>query len=90
MFLVRLHVATTADLPPGHGDGQALQDLLWAHAAPWHRLEHITVRRSFDGFAVVLFIAAPTHDRAVALATGLIVDAGNSVLLKRYRISGVG
>ncbi|MFF4467919.1 hypothetical protein ACFYZ3_00010 [Streptomyces sp. NPDC001599] len=89
MFLVHLHLTTTTDLPPGHGDDHALQDLLWAHAAPWHQLEHITVCRTFDGFVVVLFIAAASSDRAAAQAAGLISDVGNSALLKRYGISGV-
>ncbi|MFI7874166.1 hypothetical protein [Streptomyces salinarius] len=89
MFLVQLHVTTTTGLPPGHGDGHALQDLLWAHAAPWHQLEHVTVRPTFDGFSVVLFIAASTHHRATVQATGLLVDADNSGLLKRYRVSAV-
>ncbi|WP_164384774.1 hypothetical protein [Streptomyces sp. OM5714] len=88
MFLVQLHVTTTTGLPPGHGDGPVLQDLLWAHAAPWHQLEHITVCPTFDGFAVVLFVAASSHDRAAAQAAGLIAGVGNSGLLQRYRVSG--
>ncbi|MGC0382593.1 hypothetical protein [Streptomyces sp. SAI-129] len=88
MFLVHLHVTATTGALPGHGDDQALQDLLWAHAAPWHQLEHITVCRTCDGFALVLFVAAPSQERAAAQAAGLIADVGNCVLLKRYRIRG--
>ncbi|MFI7348083.1 hypothetical protein ACIBSR_17680 [Streptomyces sp. NPDC049936] len=90
MFLLHLHLTGTADLPPGHGEAHAVQDLLWAHADPWHRLEHVTARSVSGGIRIVLFLAAPTAERAGAQAAELIADVSNSGLLTRYRISGTG
>ncbi|MEU6479942.1 hypothetical protein ABZ858_24265 [Streptomyces sp. NPDC047017] len=89
MFLVQLHVTGSAEPASGPADAHALQDLLWAHAAPRHRLEHVRARCLFDGIGVVLFISAPTSDRAAAQAADLLADASDSGLLARYRITGI-
>ncbi|MEU6567680.1 MULTISPECIES: hypothetical protein [Streptomyces] len=90
MFLVHLHLTGTAFEPKGHGDTRALEDLLWAHAEPWHRLEHVTVRSEAGGTRIVLFLTASTAERAGAQAAELIADVSQSGLMTRYRISGHG
>lgn len=83
MFVIHLYL-TGAESPPSPADAHAVQDLLWAHADPRHRLEHVLARCEPDGIGLVLYISAPTAERATEQAANLLADVRRTGVLARY------
>ncbi|MCX5407730.1 hypothetical protein OHA37_28175 [Streptomyces sp. NBC_00335] len=52
--------ARVADRPPG-----LLGDLLWAHARPSDRFEHISIRSTGTGLEAVIFLRATSESSAL-------------------------
>ncbi|MEU0738891.1 hypothetical protein [Streptomyces sp. NPDC006134] len=83
MFVVHLYLTGSAS-PPSPADAHAVQDLIWAHAGPWHRLEHVLARCEPDGIGLVLYLSAPTADRATEQAANLLAGVRGTGVLARY------
>ncbi|MFI5530533.1 hypothetical protein ACIA8O_18525 [Kitasatospora sp. NPDC051853] len=58
--------------PPGPDEASAVQDAIWAHAAPADGLEHVRALALPEGIGLVLFLRAASRARASVQAQLLL------------------
>lgn len=61
-----------------------LHDLLWAHAVPATRLEHVTVRPVRTGIEAVLFVRADSDPHALDCARDLLARVRGPIASHGY------
>ncbi|MBV2357824.1 hypothetical protein KUM39_26290 [Streptomyces sp. J2-1] len=66
------------------GEASLVQDVLWAHALPWHGLQHVRVAAEGDGLTVHLFFLTQDPTAAEARAASLVRRASGSPLLPDF------
>jgi hypothetical protein len=71
---VRLTLLREDGRPSTEDEAKAVQDAVWAHAAPEVRLEHARARAVPAGIGLVLFVRAHTQDAAQKQARRLLCD----------------
>ncbi|MEV6264235.1 hypothetical protein AB0M42_26300 [Streptomyces sp. NPDC051784] len=89
MFVIHLCLTGTTS-PPSPADAHSVQDLLWAHADPRHRLEHVVARCVPDGIGLVLYISANTAERATEQAANLLAGVRTAGVLAHYTFPASG
>ncbi|HJD80910.1 hypothetical protein [Kitasatospora aureofaciens] len=88
--LARLEPAVTADQPTD-ADAQLVHDVLWAHATPADRLEHVRARAEAGGIDLTLFLgrAVGGQEQAKAQSEDLLRRARHATALSLYGIPGI-
>ncbi|MFJ9692246.1 hypothetical protein [Kitasatospora sp. NPDC101183] len=84
MLTVRVTVVDAGGTPPTTAAARIVEDILWAHAAPEHGLEHVRATPAPDGIAVMLFLRADDRAHAVANAERLLSHALSAGTAHRY------
>ncbi|GAA2157452.1 hypothetical protein GCM10009760_59660 [Kitasatospora kazusensis] len=79
MLLVHLALAGPPGAPGTRDEAAALQDALWAHAAPHHALEHVRVQCAPHGLGVALFIRTSSDTAARRQASDLLAHVLGTV-----------
>ncbi|WP_327711412.1 hypothetical protein OG912_25500 [Streptomyces sp. NBC_00464] len=85
--MIHLHLDSAPETSVQPSDAHAVHDLMWAHAAPRHHLEHVRARVVPGGIGLVLFIGASAADEADSRAEDLMDGVRDSGVLAQYRIS---
>lgn len=71
-------------------EAHVLDELLWAHAASCHRLEHLRARAASDGVEVVFFVRADTEELALARSRALLARAHGPLRALGYGLAPPG
>ncbi|WP_314242877.1 hypothetical protein [Streptomyces sp. DSM 40907] len=85
---MRVIRASLAGSARGPAQGRALalvSDLIWAHIAPAHGLEHLRAKASDDGVDVYLFLRATSDAAALAQARTILDRARTPLMSRGYR-----
>ncbi|MGW4646788.1 hypothetical protein [Kitasatospora sp. NPDC004289] len=72
MHVVDLVLVRPGAGPPGPDEAGAVQDAVWAHAAPADGLEHVRALALPEGIGLVLFLCAASRAAASAQARLLL------------------
>ncbi|MFG2983111.1 hypothetical protein ACGFYQ_17985 [Streptomyces sp. NPDC048258] len=85
---MRVIRASLAGSPQGPAQDSALalvSDLLWAHTAPSHGLEHLRAKASDEGMDVYLFLRAASEAAALDQAHAILTSAHSPLVSHGYR-----
>lgn len=87
MLLVHLALAGSPRVPGTREEAAALEDALWAHAAPYHAVEHVRVQCAPHGLGAALFIRASSDTAARQQASDLLTHVlGTMPAARRYSV----
>ncbi|MFD6939151.1 hypothetical protein ACFYRL_05995 [Streptomyces goshikiensis] len=75
MRVIRALLSGTPRRPAQDSVLAVVSDLVWAHTAPSHGLEHLRARASEDGMDIYLFLRAPSEDAALDQAHAILANA---------------
>ncbi|MGW0367084.1 hypothetical protein [Streptomyces sp. NPDC002990] len=84
MRVVRASLAGTPRCPAHNSALALVSDLIWAHAAPSHGLEHLRVKASDEGIDIYLFLRAPSEVAALDQAHAILTSAHSPLALHGY------
>ncbi|MYS44354.1 hypothetical protein HG826_05280 [Streptomyces sp. GMY01] len=86
MRIVSVALQAQGDPAPATGICPLLHDLLWAHATPDIRMEHVRVRPTAAGLEAVLFVSAASDARARADVQKLIDHVRRPIAAHGYTV----
>lgn len=75
MRVIRASLAGTSRCPAPDSALALVSDLIWAHAAPSHGLEHLRAKSSGEGMDVYLFLRAASESGALDQAHAILTSA---------------
>ncbi|MET9837535.1 hypothetical protein ABZZ01_07020 [Streptomyces virginiae] len=75
MRVIRASIAGTPKGPARDDVLALVSDLIWAHTAPAHGLEHLRAKASDEGMDVYFFLRAPSEDAALNQAHAILTGA---------------
>ncbi len=85
---MRVIRASLTGTPPGPAPDTKLalvSDLIWAHCAPAHGLEHLRARATDEGMDLFLFMRAPSEAACLAQAHAILTDTLPPLVSQGYR-----
>lgn len=89
MRIVRASFAGTDEGPAPEHTLALVSDLIWAHTAPIHGLEHLRAKASAEGMDVYLFLRAASEDAALNQAHAILTDAHAPLVRHGYQATAM-